>query len=118
MDVQDSFGQFDQDNMYRYEAAGYIQWAGDLLAAIQNHPDPASAADLAEMARQEADGAVKAFEQWDYLQAATKARRAYEAAATAAEVLGIQPPALVNALRTGPMRTVPYQVDPVRFPDE
>ena len=37
--VSNGFGNFDQDNMYRYEEAGYLNWANGPLDDILAHPE-------------------------------------------------------------------------------
>lgn len=115
MDLSTSFGRFDQDNMYRYEFAGYLNWANDLLAQIRVHPHYATVKHLVNAANTLAAQAVSHFNAWQYLQAATKARQAYELMGTAAEMLGI---ARLEPMRISvPNIQVEHQVDPIRFPN-
>lgn len=114
IDLTWEFGQFDEDNLYRYEFAGYLNWANDLLADIQAHPDRATVRDLVAAGQNHARQAERAFRQWDYLAAATHARLAFEAIATAAQTLGIDvgPAAVAPALP--PTGAMPRWVDPIR----
>ena len=114
--LTNEFGQFDRDNMYRYEMAGYLNWSNDLLAQIQAHPDANQVRDRIRGANNFAETALKAFDQWKYRQAAANARKAYEQLARAAERLGIETPS-DEMLMVAPSMIPARQVDPVRFPD-
>jgi hypothetical protein len=116
--ISNVFGQFDRDNMYRYEFAGYLNWANDLLDDILAHPDVGSVRSLINEARAEARMARQGFRNWDYLTAASSARESFELVATAAEQLGIPVDPAVAQLRMAPNPNVPRLVDPIRIPDE
>jgi hypothetical protein len=111
------FGQFDQDNMYRYEFAGYLNWANSLLDDILAHPDVANVQDNIDQAQMYAQQAVTSFQNWDYLNAAMNARLAYEQIALAADELGITTPTDEERLRVDTGMTAPHEGDPIRFPD-
>jgi hypothetical protein len=115
-DVSGGFGQFDRDNLYRWEAAGYLNWANALLGDVLDHPhaDPV-AADLVA-AEAAAARALAAFDAWDYLTAATEAHGAYGKVAKAAEQLRLISPALVAARERLPGRGVERRVCTKRFP--
>jgi hypothetical protein len=113
-----SFGQFDQDNMYRYETAGYLQMAAELLAEIQAHPDAKTVKGLVKLGTAKAKVSVTAFNQWKYLKAAWNARMAYDAFATAAELLGIPLAQEKPAVPEAPRRSIPMEGDPIRYPDK
>jgi hypothetical protein len=85
----DGFGQFDHDNMDRYQFAGYLNWANDVLADIVAHPDAATVQPLVNQADALASQAQRAFNRWEYATAAPAAREAYELIATAAAQLGL-----------------------------
>ena len=87
--LSNSFSQFDMDNLYRYEFAGYLNWANSLLDDILAHPDADQVEDRLSDASDYAEEAVEEFRQWDYHEAAVNARQAYEQIALAAEELGI-----------------------------
>lgn len=114
IDVAWEFGQFNRDNMYRYEFAGYLNWSNAVLDDVLAHPDRASVRDLIAAGREHARAAERAFNQWDYLSAATHARMAYEAIATAAQTLGIATPAFAAETQAPINGTVPRFVDPIR----
>ena len=116
MALTNEFGQFDQDNMYRYEMAGYLNWSNDLLAQIQAHPNANQERDRINAAKKFATTALNAFDQWQYRQAATNARNAYEQLARAAERLGIETPADAMMLVAPGMVPV-HEGDPIRFPN-
>jgi hypothetical protein len=87
--LSNTFSQFDMDNLYRWEFAGYLNWANDLLDDILAHPDAANVQDNVAQAEAYAMQAIESFKNWDYLAAATSARLAYEQIAMAAAELGI-----------------------------
>jgi len=116
MDLSYSFGQFDQDNMYRYEFAGYLNWANALVDDILAHPDVAHVRGLLNQAAMHGMRAVNRFEAWDYLNAARHARHAYERVVRAAEILGIPTSAPTPAIRIAP-GMAPHEGDPIRYPD-
>jgi len=117
MDLSTEFGQFDQDNMYRFETAGYVGWALDLVEAITAHPNATAVKPYLTKAMVFTKKATRSFHNWDYLQAATFARRSYENAATAAEILGIPLSAVTMQSLAAPNLDVPHEGDPIRFPD-
>ncbi len=114
--LSNSFGQFNQDTMHRYNFAGFMNWSNELLAQIEAHPDAASVQGLVRQANSNAARAHQQFERWDYLYAATNAYEAYLALATAADELGIvtSSPAARFELPSG---LAPHEGDPIRFPN-
>jgi hypothetical protein len=110
------FGQFDRDNMYRYEMAGYLNWSNALLAEIQAHPRANEVRERISAANQFAQTALNSFDQWKYRQAAANARKAYEQLARAAIRLGIELPSDEKILISPAMIPV-HEGDPIRFPD-
>jgi hypothetical protein len=87
--LSNTFSQFDMDNLYRWEFAGYLNWANDLLDDILAHPDAGNVQDNVTQAETYATQAIESFKNWDYLAAAMNARLAYEQIAMAAAELGI-----------------------------
>lgn len=116
MGLSNGFGQFDRDNMYRWEMAGYLNWSNALLADILAHPDAKKVRNNTAKAEDYAEQALKSFNKWDYLDAAAKAHKAYEELAKAANKLGIETPAAA-LFRVAPALNVPHEGDYIRFPD-
>jgi hypothetical protein len=114
--VSNSFGVFDRDNMYRYEAAGYVNLANELLGAILAHPDAGSVQNLTNAATQAINRATVQFGAWSYLNSATTAYGAYTLALAAAEQLGIESASLARLAAVGD-GSAPHEADPIRFPD-
>ena len=111
------FGDFDRDNMYRYEFAGYLNWANGLLDDILAHPRANRVRDNVARADELAQAATRQFRAWRYLSAAANARMAYVQIARAAATLGIETPtslAAQSARISGV--AVPHEGDPIRLP--
>lgn len=95
--LSNDFGDHNDDNMYRWETAGYLNWAnalaGDLL---DNHDSPGVwvALWLADAA---ARNARRAFDRWDYLAAVGSARVAYAILAATADLVGMTSSTLAAA---------------------
>jgi len=115
--LSNTFSVFDQDNFYRWEFAGYLNLANNLLDDILAHQDANNVQDLIAQAETYAMQAIESFNNWDYLAAATNARLAYEQIAQAAEMLGITVPADEALLLAAPIQLAPNKGDPIRFPD-
>jgi hypothetical protein len=113
--LTNEFGQFDRDNMYRWEMAGYLNWSNALLAEIQAHPRANEVRERIHVANQFAETALRAFDQWKYRQAAANARKAYEQLARAAARLGIETPS--DKILVTPAMIPVHEGDPIRFPD-
>ena len=107
------FGKFNQDNMYRWEFAGYLNWANDLLDDILADSDTSEVQDNLDQAEAYAAAAKAAFDQWDYLTAAMNARLAYEQVATAADELGLSTQSADRLLLVPSMRA-PHEGDWIR----
>src|SRR5687767_2602436 len=90
--LSNTFSEFDEDNFYRWEFAGYLNWANNLLDDILAHANAGDVQDHVTQAETYAALAVESFNNWDYLAAATNARLAYEQIALAADELGITTP--------------------------
>lgn len=116
--VSNGFGQFDRDNMYRWETAGYLNWSNAVLGDIQASGKADKVKDLLETADHHAGEAIKAFTRWDYLRAVSHAREAYETVDRAAKKLGIATPTRDSALRAIPGAIPVHEGDPIRFPDD
>jgi hypothetical protein len=115
--LSNGFGQFDRDNMYRYEMAGYLNWSNALLAEIQAHPRANEVRERISVANKFAQTALNAFDQWKYRQAAANARKAYEQLARAAARLGIETPS--DAMMLVAPTVIPvHEGDPIRFPND
>ena len=113
--VSNTFSEFDEDNMYRWEMAGYLNWSNALLAEIQAHPDAHQVRNRLNRAENLATEALKRFRDWKYLGAVGKARESYLMLLEAASVLGIEP---AEAKLLFVPSTIPqHEGDPIRFPD-
>src|SRR5690606_33300311 len=113
--LSNTFGVFDQDNMYRWEMAGYLNRSNELLGEILAHPGHDSVRNLIMRAGQWAGIAERAFDRWEYGDAVRAARNAYEVLARAADQLGIEPPHEAS-LMTAPIRAIEKDVDTIRDP--
>lgn len=114
--LSNEFGMFDQDNSYRWEMAGYLNWSNELLGQILAHPDhdrPAIRRYI-KLAEQRAWLAQRAFEDWNFARAVLFAREAYESLALAAGELGITTPDAL--LMAPPIRAIEKHVDFIRHP--
>jgi hypothetical protein len=116
LDLSDQFSQFDRDNMYRWEMAGYLNWSNTLLAKVLADPNAYKVGKYIVAAQMDASRAIDGFNHWNYLSAATNAHSAYIDLSVAAAKLGIvaQP---MMALLAAPNQTVTHEGDPIRFPD-
>jgi hypothetical protein len=114
--ITNDFGRFNQDNMYRWETAGYLNWSNELLAKILASPKANRQRERIGAAESYAGKAIASFHAWSYLDAAANARRAYEQLARAAAELGIAGPQ-TSPLRVAPFLPAPHEGDPIRYPD-
>jgi hypothetical protein len=117
--TSNGFGRFDQDNMGRYQFAGYANWALTLADQVAD-ADGLDADDRAALrsVRESVRAAEEAFERWSYQSAARRARAAYVQAQLLADRVGVS-----AAVAAAPFRFTPQIVDydkgdPIRFPDE
>ncbi|MCB9649447.1 MAG: hypothetical protein H6730_23040 [Deltaproteobacteria bacterium] len=94
--TEGSFGVFNQDTMYRYETAGYINLANAVAGAIELHPRAHRVRAQVRAADHLVRASRDAFEDWNYLTSVTLARRAYERLLGAASALGIDPNVLIH----------------------
>jgi len=96
------FGEHNRDNMYRWETAGYLNWAnalaGDIMASGRAHRIGLLliAADVL------AARAQSKFDDWDYLEAVADARAAYGILVEAADAIGVSSSTLAMARRALP----------------
>jgi hypothetical protein len=114
IDLSLGFGKFDQDNMHRWEAAGYLNQSNALLAQILASPNAHNVDNKIEDADDHARRAQQALQTWNFLTAARSAYNAYNKLRAAADELGI---ATDDAQRNAaaPMRpgVVETHVDPI-----
>ena len=113
--LSNGFSHFDQDNLYRYEFAGYLNWANNLLDDILAHPNANKVQKNIARAQDYAAKSIASFKNWDYLSAAANARLAYEEIATAADGLNIATPT-DSMLRLAPSMNAPHEGDWIRRP--
>ncbi len=118
IDLSAGFSQFDRDNMYRWETAGYINWSNELLASILANPNASKVDGLLADADQHAQQARDNFNTWKYLDGVTHARKAYEDIASAAAKLGIAPPAQALARLATPIRAPKHAPEPIPYPTQ
>jgi len=93
------FGRHNQDNMYRYEFSGYLNWANALAGDILASPKAHRVRSQLELADRAAEESLEAFRHWDYLQAATQARSAYSILVRAAQTINVSSPKLQASMR-------------------
>ncbi len=114
--LSNDFSQFDRDNLYRWEMAGYLNKANGLLDDILAHPRAKKVSGNITDAEKYAGRAIASFKTWNYLDAAANARMAYVLVASSAAELGIQELSSVTML-AAPTTPAPVDVDTIRFPD-
>jgi hypothetical protein len=91
------FGDHNRDNMYRWETAGYLNWANALAGDILASDRAPFAALLLIAADTLAMRAQSHFNAWDYDSAVQEARAAYALLAEAAELIGVSSATLAQA---------------------
>jgi hypothetical protein len=95
--LSNEFGEHNRDNMYRWEAAGYLNWAnllaGDILAS------PNAAAVFVKLVAADALAAISKAKlaRWDYLEAVERARASYLMLVSAADDIGVSSARLAAA---------------------
>jgi hypothetical protein len=112
--LSNGFGQFDQDNMYRWETAGYLNWANRIAGDILNNSNRNRVLDALQRADDLARKAKDELESWDYLRAAAHAREAYVELAVAADRIGAVPPFAPTSLQR-PAASVRHQICRARY---
>jgi hypothetical protein len=88
--LSNGFGTFDRDNMYRWEAAGYLNRANAIAGALGKRADEPRVADVVKTADALARRARASLAAWDYLRAAQDARRARDLLDDAAARMGVR----------------------------
>lgn len=104
--LSNQFGEHNRDNMYRWEAAGYLNWANALAGAILENANAQSVVVKLVAADALAAVAKARLDRWDYLNAVERARAAYLMLVSAADDIGVSS-ARLEAAR---MRLAPAQI--------
>jgi hypothetical protein len=91
------FGEHNRDNMYRWETAGYLNWANALAGAILADPDADHVFFLMLAADALAARAKSRFNSWRYGEAVEDARNAYGILVAAAHFIGVSSESLSMA---------------------
>jgi hypothetical protein len=99
LSLSNGFGRHNQDNMYRWETAGYLNWANLLAGDLVASPEAPRATAALLLADRKARLAKDAFEAWRYLEAATSAREAYVTLKQAADSIGVSSASLAESQR-------------------
>ena len=100
--LSNQFGEHNRDNMYRWEAAGYLNWANVLAGDILASPNASSVFVKLVAADALAAVAKAKLDRWDYLDAVERARSAYLTLVSAADDIGVSSARLSAALRRLP----------------
>src|SRR5688572_10330449 len=100
--LSNQFGEHNRDNMYRWEAAGYLNWANVLAGDILASPNASSVFVKLVAADALAAVAKAKLNQWDYLDAVERARAAYLTLVSAADDIGVSSARLSAAPRRLP----------------
>jgi hypothetical protein len=111
--VSNGFGNFNRDNMYRWEMAGYLNWANAVLGDIISHPHVNRVDELIRHADTLAKESLQQFRKWNHIEAAAFARKTYVLIAMAAKELGAETPTL-NAARFALPGAIRHQVCTIR----
>jgi hypothetical protein len=100
--ISNDFGEHNRDNMYRWEAAGYLNWANVLASEILANPN--AAAVFVKLVAADALAAVAkaTLARWDHLEAVERARASYLTLVSAAEDIGVSSARLAAARRQLP----------------
>jgi hypothetical protein len=85
----DSFSQFDRDNMARWFTAAYINQSNSILPKILASPRADEVSSVLTGADAQAANALLAYQDMDYLQAATLAKNCYSEVLAAAAVINV-----------------------------
>jgi hypothetical protein len=97
--LSNQFGEHNRDNMYRWEAAGYLNWANALAGDILADPQAPRVWNQLVLADALAAVAKARMNRWDFLNAVERARAAYLTLVAAADDIGITS-ARLSAART------------------
>ncbi|MDX6591662.1 MAG: hypothetical protein QOJ13_858 [Gaiellales bacterium] len=113
--VSGGFSKFDRDNMFRWETAGYINRANELLGRINTSGRAGEVRDAITRANGLADAARTHFHAWRYLDGVTAALASYDELRAAAVRIGvpIEKPGS-RLMRVAPGTPFEHPVDPIR----
>ena len=89
LSVSNGFGRHNRDNMYRWEAAGYLNFANALAGDILADPAAWKVREALRRADDEAAAAKEQFREWRFLGAAASARNAYSILVEAADRIDV-----------------------------
>lgn len=95
--LSNQFGEHNRDNMYRWEAAGYLNWANALAADLLESRRSANVVVKLVTADALAAVAKAKMRQWDFLEAVERARAAYLTLLSAADDIGVTSSRLESA---------------------
>jgi hypothetical protein len=95
--LSNQFGEHNRDSMYRWEAAGYLNWANALAGDILENPNASSVFVKLVAADALAAVAKASLDRWDYLDAVERARAAYLTLVSAANDIGVSSARLAAA---------------------
>jgi hypothetical protein len=109
--LTDDFGAFDQDNLARYEFAGYVNWANAVLGELQGEALSSAERRTIRSADREAGRAMQHFSAWRYMAAAESARNAWAMVQSVATSHGIVVDAAPSQLSIA--ATTPPEGDPL-----
>ncbi len=87
--LSNQFGEHNRDNMYRWEAAGYLNWANELAGAILDSAHAPHVFVKLVAADALATVAKAKMDRWDFLDAVERARAAYLTLVSAADDIGV-----------------------------
>jgi hypothetical protein len=107
--LSNQFGEHNRDNMYRWEAAGYLNWANALAGDILNNVNASSVWVRLVTADALAAVAKAKLDRWDHLEAVEHARAAYLTLVSAANDINVSSARLAAArLRRPPSQIQKY----------
>lgn len=117
LDLSWGFGIFNQDSMYRYETAGYINASNAILADIYASPRAGNVSSLLAGADSHAAAALAHYATMNYLDAVMHAQMAYgDVLAAAYEInIPVEPQSWQSDVKAQGQK---FHVDPIRYPGE
>jgi hypothetical protein len=89
LSISNQFGEHNRDNMYRWETAGYLNWANALAGDILQSPDVGKVWLALIAADAQATAAQARLNAWNFLAAVERARAAYLLLVEAADEIGV-----------------------------
>ncbi len=98
LSLSNGFGAHNRDNMYRWETAGYLNWANALAGDILASADMKTVMFRLIQADRHAAAARAHFRSWRYLEAVAEARLAYEVLVEAAASIDVTSQRLAAAM--------------------